>query len=235
MVQAWKINLRGSYLCGALLSWDIDGISGSRTTTMVDPGEHFSFHRPKVSWCATGREEALLRAPGPCNYLQVQLSHTGEIPIRNVSSTPHRRGQQLPLSWQWKLTQNATKSTSKPSSVQLQQQTAVWTWPTSFPIQGNVKQQTCPLQGISRAPESQGIIWFHWSTGQTDVINKQQLGIVSTCPEGISNPDTKGSVSPSCILSSTVILHTSQLHLGAFSVTTILFGKLFQNSFFFFF
>lgn len=43
------------------------------------------------------------------------------------------------------------------------------------------EQPTCPLQAISRAPEDQGSICFCLNTGQTDVTNKQQLGIVLIC------------------------------------------------------
>lgn len=54
-----------------------------------------------------GETTGTASAPGPCNYLQVRLSHIGEIPTRNVSSTPHRRGQQLPLPQQFRWTQRA--------------------------------------------------------------------------------------------------------------------------------
>lgn len=70
---------------------------------------------------------------GPCNICRSEgLSHTCEIPTRNVGSTPCRRRQQLLLPWQCMLTPDS-RSTKKSSSVRRQQQAGIWTWPPSSP------------------------------------------------------------------------------------------------------
>lgn len=170
---------------------------------------------------------SIASAPGPCNYLQVWLSHTLHTLPLEMWAPLHTEGNSSshsPDSGTWPRTlQRASVNPLQSDFSSRQEYRPDLPHPPT-----KEKQQTCPLQRISRAPEDQGDIWFHLNTGQTDVINKQQLGIISTCLEGVSKPDTKGPISQSCILSSIVIHHTSQLHLGAFSVAIILFRKLFQ-------
>lgn len=210
---------------------------------MFVPEEHFASHRPKACPCPQQtldiikarshnmpqRQQVLLVPQVPAIICRSDSPILVKFPLETWA-VPHTGGDSSshsPGNGSWSRTvqiapANPFRQASKAgSNINL-------TYLILHPRQR--KQQTWPLQGISRAPKDQGSIWFHLYTGQADVVNKQQLGIVSTCLKG--KPDTKGPISQSCILSSMVIVHTSQLHLGAFSVATILSGKLFQIFFF---
>lgn len=177
----------------------MDGTSRSSITTMFVP-EHFASPWPKASPCpqqtlnitkarshnVPQRETTgTASAPGPCNCLQVWLSHTGEISIRNMSFTLHRGGQQLPLPWQWKLTQNTTKSMNKPFSVTLQQQAAIRTWPTSSPTQGRGNNRPSPCR------ESAGLLKIREASDFTYILGKQMWSTSSSW--ALSQPASKAN------------------------------------------
>lgn len=97
----------------------------SITQTMPVPEKsegHFVFHRPRASShpqqtlntmkARSHKDDAPQREAtgttnflGPCNICRSEWpSHTGEIPTRNVASTPRRRGWQLPRQVNWPTT-----------------------------------------------------------------------------------------------------------------------------------
>lgn len=164
--------------------------------------------------CAT-ETTGTASVPGPCNICRSEgLSHTREIPTRNVGSTPCRRRQQLLLPQQCMLTPDS-RSTKKSSSVRLQQQAGIWTWPPSSPT-----HQGKWITYLSPAGNQQS----SWRSGKHLLLLKywanrcdQQAaaGHWSALIEGIKKPDTTGPISQAYILSSMVTLHTFQLHLTA--------------------